>query len=329
MDRRTFVAYSVALIAPSPRVAFAQGRQIQPPRIGYLLTVPLAEKPSAERVAFLEGLRDLGYVDGQSIVIEYRAAAGNLELLPDLAAELVDLNVAVIVPLGLQAVLAAKQATKTIPIVMVAAVDPVATGLVASLARPAGNITGLTHSLPELGGKRVELLKEVSPRVSRVAVLSNRDNPATAAEWKEIQAAARALGVTLQPFDVKQAQDLLDAFSEMSRRRPGALVIILDTLVAPYRQLIAEFTLNNRVPSILALRDYAESGGLLSYGPSLPDLYRRAAGYVDRLLKGARPSDLPIEQPTKFEMVINLKTAKALGLTIPQSLLLRADQVIQ
>ena len=329
MDRRTFVAQSLALIAASPRVAFAQGRPIQPPRIGYLLTVPLSEKPSADRMAFLEGLRHLGYVDGQSIVIEYRAAAGNLELLPDLAAELVDLNVGVIVASGLQAVLADKQATKTTPIVMVAAVDPVATGLVASLARPGGNISGLTLSLPELGGKRVELLKEVSPRVSRIAVLWNRENPATTAEWKEIQAAAHALGVTLQPFDVKQAQDLLDAFSDMSRRRPGALVIILDTLVAPYRQLIAQFTLNNRVPSILALRDYAESGGLMSYGPSLPDLYRRAASYVDRLLKGARPSDLPIEQPTKFELVINLKTAKALSLTIPPSLLLRADQVIE
>jgi ABC-type uncharacterized transport system substrate-binding protein len=325
VNRRTFMVGSFFL-ALAPRFAFAQAKV---PRIGYLLTVPLAEKPSPERVAFLQGLRDLGYIAGQSITVEYRAAAGNLELLPDLVAELVDLNVDVIVVSGFQAVQATKQATKTVPIVMVAAVDPVATGLVASLARPGGNVTGLTLNHPETGGKRLELLREVSPRVSRIAVLSNRDNPAIAAEWSEIQAAARSLGVALQPFDVKQAQDLLSVFSEMTRRRPGALLIVLDTIIAPYRQLIAEFTVKNRVPSILAMRDYAEWGGLLSYGPSLPELYRRAASYVDRLLKGTRPSDLPIERPTKFELVINLKTAKALGLTIPPSVLGRADQVIE
>jgi putative tryptophan/tyrosine transport system substrate-binding protein len=220
-------------------------------------------------------------------------------------------------------------AETVVPIVMVAVVDPVATGLVADLARPGGNVTGLTLSHPETGGKRLELLKEVSPRASRIAVLSNRDNPATLAEWREIQAAARYLGVALQPFDVKHAQDLLNAFSDMTRRRPGALLTVLDTIIAPYRRLIAEFAGNNRVPSILAMRDYAEWGGLLSYGPSLPELYRRAASYVDRLLKGTRPSDLPIERPTKFELVVNLKTARAVGLTIPHSLLIRADQVIQ
>jgi ABC-type uncharacterized transport system substrate-binding protein len=325
VNRRTFMAGSFFL-ALAPRLAFAQAKV---PRIGYLLTVPLAEKPSLERVAFLEGLRDLGYVDGQSIAVQYRAAAGNLELLPDLARELVDLHVAVIVVTGFQAVQAAKQATRTVPIVMVAAVDPVATGLVASLARPGGNITGLTLNHPETGGKRLELLREVSPRMSRIAVLSNRDNPATAAEWKEIQAAARALRVTLQLFDVKQAQDLLNAFSEMTRQRPDAVLIVMDTVIAPFRQLIADFAAKNRVPSIMALRDYTEWGGLMSYGPSLPELYRRAASYVDRLLKGAKPSDLPIERPTNFELVINLKTAKALGLTIPPSLLLRADQVVE
>ena len=325
VNRRTFMAGSFSL-ALAPRFAFAQAKV---PRIGYLLTVPLAEKPSPERVAFLEGLRDLGYIDGQSVTVYYRAAGGNLELLPDLAAELVDLNVDVIVASGFQAVQATKQATKTVPIVMIAAVDPVATGLVASLARPGGNVTGLTMTHPETGGKRLELLKEVSPRASRIAVLSNRDNPATAAEWREIEAAARGLGVALQLFDVKQAQDLLNALSEMTLRRPGALLIVLDTIIAPYRQLIAEFAVKNRVPSILALRDYAEGGGLLSYGPSLPELYRRAAGYVDRLLKGTRPSDLPVERPTKLELVINLKTAKALGLTVPPTLIVRADEVIE
>jgi putative tryptophan/tyrosine transport system substrate-binding protein len=326
MDRRRFLVTSLAGALAAPRFAHAQAKI---PSIGYLLTVPLADKPSAERIAFLEGLRELGYVDGHSITVQYRAAAGNLELLPDLAAELVDLNVALIVVTGFQAVQATKQATRTVPIVMVAAVDPVATGLVASLARPGGNITGLTLNHPETGGKRLELLRGVSPRVSRIAVLSNRDNPATTAEWKEIQAAARALGVTLQLFDIKQAQHLLNAFSEMTRQRPDALLIVMDTIIAPYRQLIAEFTANNRVPSIMALRDYAEGGGLMSYGPSLPELYRRAATYVDRLLKGAKPSDLPIERPTTFELVINLKTAKTLGLTIPPSLLARADQVIE
>ena len=325
VNRRTVVA-GIIFLAFAPRFAFAQAKV---PRVGYLLTVPLAEKPTAERVAFLEGLRELGYIDGQNISVQYRAAAGNLDLLPDLAAELVDLNVDVIVVSGFQAVHAAKQATKIIPIVMIAAVDPVATGLVASLARPGGNVTGLTLSHPETGGKRLQLLTEVSPGASRIAVLSNHDNPATTPEWREIQAAARSLGVALQLFDIKQAQDLLNAFSEMTRRRPGALLVILDTIVAPYRQLIAEFALNNRVPSNLALRDYAEAGGLLSYGPSFPELYRRAAGYVDRILNGTRPSDLPIERPTKFELVVSLKTAKAFGLTIPPSVLLRADHVIE
>ena len=313
-------------LALAPRVMYAQAKI---PRVGYLLTVPLAEKASPERLAFLEGLRDLGHVDGQSITVQYRAAAGNVELLPDLVAELVELNVAVLVVTGFQAVQAAKQTTKTVPIVMVAAVDPVATGLVASLARPGGNITGLTLSHPETGGKRLGLLREISPRVARIAVLSNRDNPATAAEWREIQAAARALGVSVQLFDVKQSEDLLKAFSEMARQRPDALLIVMDSIIAPYRQLVAEFAVNNRVPSIMALRDYAEWGGLMSYGPNLPELYRRAASYVDRLLKGARPSDLPIERPTKFELVINLKTAKVLGVTIPPSLLLRSDRVIE
>ena len=318
VNRRTVMVG--IFLAVAPRFAFAQAKV---PRIGYLLTVPLADKPTAERTAFLEGLRDLGYIDGKNISVQYRAAAGNLELLPDLAAELVALNVDVMVVSGFQAVHAAKQATRTVPIVMIAAVDTVATGLVASLARPGETVTDLTLSHPETGGKRLELLREVSPSASRIAVLSNRDNPATAAEWREIQTASRSLGVTLQLFNV------LNAFSEMTRRRPGALLVVLDTIIAPYRQLIAEFAINNRVPSILALRDYAEAGGLLSYGPSFPELYRRAASYVDRVLKGTRPSDLPIERPTKFELVINLKTAKAFGLAIPHSMLLRADHLIE
>ena len=299
------------------------------PRIGYLLAVPLVEKPSPERIAFIDGLRQLGYRDRQTMIIEYRSAAGNFDLLSDLVAELVELKVNVIAATGFQATLAAKNTTKTVPIVMIAVGDPVGTGLVSSLARPGGNVTGLTLSFPELGGKRVELLKEVVPRLGQVAVVWNPQNAATTAEWKEMHVAARTLGVSLKSFEVRQAQDLLNAFSAIAKHRPSGLITILDTLVGPYRQLIATFALENRLPSILSLRDYAESGGLMSYGPSLPEIYRRAASYVDKILQGAKPADLPIEQPTKFELVINLKTAKVLGLTIPPSILVRADEIIQ
>ena len=327
MNRRRFVAHGLAAI-PIPCVGYAQPPKTIP-RIGYLLAVPLVEKPSPERIAFIDGLRQLGYRDRQTIIIEYRSAAGNFDLLSDLVAELVDLKVNVIAATGFQATLAAKNMTKTVPIVMIAVGDPVGTGLVSSLARPGGNVTGLTLSFPELGGKRVELLKEVVPRLGQVAVVWNPQNAATTAEWKEMHVAARTLGVSLKSFEVGQAQDLLNAFSAISKHRPSGLITILDTLVGPYRQLIATFALENRLPSILSLRDYAESGGLMSYGPSLPEIYRRAASYVDKILQGAKPADLPIEQPTKFELVINLKTAKVLGLTIPPSILVRADEIIQ
>jgi putative tryptophan/tyrosine transport system substrate-binding protein len=327
MNRRRFVAHGLAAI-PIPCVGYAQPPKTIP-RIGYLLAVPLVEKPSPERIAFIDGLRQLGYRDRQTIIIEYRSAAGNFDLLSDLVAELVDLKVNVIAATGFQATLAAKNTTKTVPIVMIAVGDPVGTGLVSSLARPGGNVTGLTLSFPELGGKRVELLKEVVPRLGQVAVVWNPQNAATTAEWKEMHVAARTLGVSLKSFEVGQAQDLLNAFSAISKHRPSGLITILDTLVGPYRQLIATFALENRLPSILSLRDYAESGGLMSYGPSLPEIYRRAASYVDKILQGAKPADLPIEQPTKFELVINLKTAKVLGLTIPPSILVRADEIIQ
>ena len=327
MNRRIFVVQCLAALA-TPHGGFAQSPK-KMPRIGYLLAVPLVDPPSPERVAFVDGLKQFGYVDGQSIVIDYRSAAGNYDLLADLVAELVDLKVDVIAVSGYQATLAAKNATRAVPIVMIAVGDPVGVGLANSLARPGGNVTGLTLSLSELGGKRVELLKEAVLKLGQVAVLGNLQNAAVREEWHATQAAARALGVSLRSFEVRQAQDLLDAFSVIARRSPTGLIMILDTLMGPYRQLVAKFALDNRIPSITALRDYAEFGGLMSYGPHLPDIYRRAASYVDKILRGARPADLPIEQPTKFELVINLKTAKALGLTIPQSLLLRADKVIQ
>ena len=327
VDRRTFIANGLAVILGA---GIGHAQPAKPiPRIGYLLSVPLAEIPSPERAAFIDGLRQLGYVDRQTIVIEYRSAGGNFELLEDVAAELVKLNVDLIAATGFQATLAAKNTTKTVPIVMIAVGDPVGAGLVENLAKPGGNVTGLTLSFPELGGKRVELLKEAVPKLTRVAVVWNSQNAANIAEWKVMQSAARALGVALESFSVRQSSDLLNAFTAIPRYRPGGLVTILDSLIGPYRQLIAKFAQEQRIPSILSLRDYAEFGGLMSYGPSLPEIYRRAATYVDKLLKGARPGDLPIEQPTKFELVINLKAARALNLAIPRTLLLRADQVIE
>jgi putative ABC transport system substrate-binding protein len=291
-----FVAQCLAALV-TPCAGYAQPPK-KIPRIGYLLAVSLVDPPSPERVAFVDGLKQFGYVDGQTIVIDYRSAAGNYDLLADLVAELVDLKVDVIVATGYQATLAAKNGTKAVPIVMIAVGDPVGVGLASSLARPGGNVTGLTLSLSELGGKRVELLKDAVPKLGHVAVLGNLPNAAVREEWHATQAAARTLGISLRSFEVKQAQDLLDAFSVMSKRPPAGLIMILDTVMGPYRQLVAKFALDNRIPSIASLHDYAEFGGLMSYGPHLPDIYRRAGGYVDRIVKGARPAELPIEQPT-------------------------------
>ncbi len=316
-------------LAPAALAAEAQQTK-KVPRLGYLLLVPLAEKPSPEREAFLRRLRELGYVEGESIRIEYRSAAWNRELLAELATELVDLKVDVILATGPQAALAAKEATRTIPIVMVAVTDPVENQIVATLARPGGNITGFTVSLPELGGKRLELLKEAVPGLSSVAVLWNPSNPiSTVPEWRTIQAAASALRVTLRSVEVRSAEDFVKALSALSRHRPAALMMIPDTLTIPYRGIVADFASKNRVPAIFAQRDFAETGGLMSYGPSLPEMFRDAAAYVDKILKGAKAGELPVQQPAKFELVINMKTAKTLGLTIPQSLLVRADEVIQ
>ncbi|MBI4591160.1 MAG: ABC transporter substrate-binding protein [Candidatus Rokubacteria bacterium] len=298
-------------------------------RIGYLLLPPLAEKPSAERQAFLQGLRELGYDQGRNVIIEYRSAAWNRELLPDLAAELVERKVDVILAAGPQPTLAAREATKTIPIVMIAAVDPVESGLVASLARPGANVTGFTAQLPGLAGKRLELLREAVPRVSRVLVIWNPGNPATVTEWKATQAAARTLGIKLESVEVRGAEDFVAAFPRMLQSRPAAVVMIDDTLTVTYREILAEFALKNRVPAITAWREFSEVGGLMSYGPKISDLFRRAAGQVDKILKGVKPAELPVEQPTKFEFVINMRTAKALGLVIAPSLLLRADHVIE
>jgi len=328
MDRRRFLLTSLAGVLAAPRAAGAQ-QAGKVWRIGYLLLAPLAENPSAERQAFLQGLRELGYDESRNVVIEYRSAAWNRELLPDLAMELVERRVDVILVAGPQPAQAAREATRSIPIVMIAEVDPVASGLVASLARPGANVTGFAGAVPGLAGKRLALLREAAPRVSQTFVIWNAGNPAAAAEWKETQAAAGTLKLKATSVEVRNAEDFLAALPRLTRRPPAGVVMVNDTLTITYRAILAEFTVKNRVPAIMGAREFAEAGGLISYGTKFPDLFRRAAGQVDRILKGARPSDLPVEQPTVFELIINLKTAKVLGLTIPPSLLARADQVIE
>ena len=311
-------------------VAFSSEAQ-QPakvPRVGMLLG-PSRAAAAANIEAFRQGLRELGYVEGQNIAVELRFGEGKVDLLPDLAAELVRLRADVIVTWGTPAAGAAKKATSTIPIVMAAAVNPVGTGLVASLARPGGNITGLSSGFSEMYGKTLELLKEVVPRVPRIGVLWNPDNPATTLGFKETQAAARTLRVKLQPLEVRDPTEFEGAFAAMIRERAGALQVIHELMFFTHRQRIVELVAKNRLPAVYARREYVDAGGLMSYGVNFRDNFRRAAAYVDKILKGANPADLPVEQPTRFELVINLKTAKALGLTIPQSVLFRADHVIQ
>ena len=321
------VVLSLSLLA-APVTAGAQPPR-KVPRIGYLVLPPLLEKPSPERAAFLDALSELGYVEGKTVSIEYRSAGWNAELLPDLAEGLVRLNVDVIVTGGGGATPeAARQATKTIPIVVAASADPVGLGLVASLARPGGNITGTSLMAPELGSKRLELLKETVPKISSVAVLWH-PRGAGRLEWQQTEAAARRLGVTLQSYEVRNADDVARALEAMTKKRPDAVIMFFDPLTSGYRVIISDFALKNRLPTIFGAREFAAAGGLMSYGPNIPELFRRAAVYVDKILKGAKPRDLPIEQPTKFELIVNLKTAKALGLTIPPSVLIRADQVVQ
>ena len=301
-------------------------------RIGYLSVGGGAGSPLTE--AFRQGLHELGYVEGHNIAIEFRAAEGS-DRLPALAAELVQLPVDVIVARSTDAAQAAKTTTTTVPIVMVVDADPVATGLVASLARPGGNLTGLTTVATGLGSKRLELLKEAVPSLSRVAVLWNAGSDAMTLIFREIQTAAPALGVSVQPVGVQAAKDLDNAFATMTEERADALFMITDVLTRPYTQQVVDFAAKRQLPTMFEGKDPVAAegpvaaGGLMSYGSSLTDQLRRAASYVDRLLKGAKPADLPVEQPMKFELVINLKTAKELGLTLPPTLLFQADEVIR
>jgi ABC-type uncharacterized transport system substrate-binding protein len=323
MMRLATLAVAVVVLAVPLAVA-AQPAAI--PRIGILS--PGSSGPSPLLNAFQQGLRELGYVEEKSIVIEYRFAEGRPDRLPILAAELVRLKVAAILTINTEASLAAKSATKTIPIVFAWVAEPTR-GLVVSLARPGANVTGLTTFVTELSGKRLQLLKQAVPDVSRVSILWNSASSAATRVAKEMDGEGPRLGIHIHALSVRSPDELPKAFESAARNRSGALFVIEETLLLPHRTRILELAAKYRLPASSQYREFAEAGGLLSYGPNLPDLFRRAAIYVDKILKGTKPGDLPVEQPTKFELVINLKTAKALGLTIPQELLLRADRVVE
>ena len=325
MRRREFITL-LGGAAAWPLVAHAQQvRKIH--TIGYL-SPGLAALPGVY-TAFTNALQVLGWIEGQNIAIERRYAENRLERLPELAAELVRLNVEVIVATGTLGPLAAKDATSTIPIVMTAAGDPLGSGLVASLAQPGGNVTGMSLMVPDIAGKRLELLKEILPRLVRVAVLWNAANPYPAIVFKETQTAARRFGIEVQSLEVRSPDDFDGAFEKIRRRRPDALIDVEDPLTNSLHKRVVEFAAAEQLPSLHGVGEEVEAGALISYGASIPDLFRRAAGYVDKILKGAKPADLPVEQPSKFELVINIKTAKALGLEVPPMLLARADKVIE
>jgi putative ABC transport system substrate-binding protein len=296
------------------------------PRIG-VLRPGLAAAPNYE--AFRQGIRDLGYVEGQNVLLELRDGEGKAERLPDLAAELVRLKVNVIVTSSTPAIQAVKQATTTIPIVMAFSGDPVGTGLVASLAKPGGNITGLSDIGPEISGKQLELLKEAFPTVSRVGFFLNPSNQSNRLRLKAAEATAGELKVQIQALEVQSANDLEKAFSTISNAQAQALMTVRDPAINVNQKRIVEFAAENRLPTMHMDKEPVEAGGLMSYGPDVPDLFRRAATYVDKILKGAKPANLPVERPIKFEFVINLKTAKQIGLTIPPNVLARADRVIK
>jgi putative tryptophan/tyrosine transport system substrate-binding protein len=298
------------------------------PRIGFLTAVS-ASSFAGRTEAFRQGLRELGYVEGKNIVIEYRYGDGKTDRLNQLADELVHIKVDVIVTGGAPATISAKDATRTIPIVMASDADPVGSGIVTSLARPGGNITGFSTLATEIGGKRLELLKEIVPRLSHMAVFGTSTYPGNAQALKEMEVAAGAFGVKLQYRDILDPKEIDAAFREASKARVGAVLVLASSVLLSQRTRITDLVIKNRVPAIYPNGEYVEDGGLMSYGPNIVYLFRRAATYVDKILKGAKPGDLPVEQPTKFELVINLKTAKQIGLTIPPEVLARSDKVIK
>ena len=320
------VAFTLSVLLTPPATEAQQRDHL--PRVGYLGTSSALLEPELVK-AFREGLRDLGYVEGRNILIEYRWAEGNYQRYPDLVADLVNLKVDLILTTGTPGALAAKRATQTIPIVMAVAGDAVGAGLVSSLARPGGNVTGLTAINPDLEGKRLGILREVFPKLTTLVVLLNPSNPYTAVSWEQTKVSAKALGIKLQPVELRGPGEFKDAFAKVARQRPDGITMVSDRFLLAHRTQIVDFVAKTRLPAMYPYRDFVVAGGLMSYSPSYEDLFRRAATYVDKILKGAKPADLPVEQPTKFELVINLKAAKTLGLTIPASVLARADQVIE
>jgi putative tryptophan/tyrosine transport system substrate-binding protein len=327
MKRREFITLLGGTAVAWPLSARAQqgGESLL---VGMLETTS-RQVNSANLAAFLKGLREFGFIEGQNLRIEYRSADGRTERFSDLANEVIKLNVNVIVTRGTPAALAAKKATDRIPIVMAANGDPVGSGLVASLARPGGNITGLSALVFDLYPKRVELLRDTITPLTRIVGFFNMDNPISTREWNEILTAARSFGIAAELFDIRDRDALEPAFDAAIRQRPNAAVVGLDTVTQSNHKMIAELATTHRLPAIYASREFVEAGGLLAYGVSYSDLYYRAATYVDQIRKGNKPSDIPVQQPTKFELMINLKTAKALGLEIPPTLLARADEVIE
>ncbi len=322
----TIIVAGLAFLgAPCPSHAQQPAKM---PRIGYISGGSSTDALHLLE-AFRQGLRELGHVEGRDVALEFRYAEGDFRRLPGLMAELIRLPVDIVVAVGDPTINAAKQATSTIPIVMAAVGDPVGRGFVASLARPGGNLSGVSNLAVDLTGKSLELLKEVVPRLSRVAVLRNGANPTHPLFWLEAQRPGESLGVKLQSLEVRSPGEFEAAFAAMLRERAGALLVLPDPLLFGQRTRLADLSARSRLPAMFAFREHAESGSLISYGPNLAFNFRRAAAYVGKILKGAKPADLPVEQPTRFELVVNLKTAKALGLTIPRSILVRADQVIE
>src|SRR5919201_194787 len=325
IGRREFIPLLGGAAAALPRAARAQ-QAGKLPTIGFLGATPSVE--SQRVAAFVHRLRELGWIDGRNLAIEYRWAEGRSEQYAENAAEFVRLKVDVIVTVATPPTVAAKQATSVIPIVFAATNDPVGSGLVASLARPGGNVTGLSNQVSETGSKKLELLREVVPGLHRMAILANVSNPGVLLDMNEAQAAARSLGLEIIKSEISRAEDISPAIDAL-KGRADALYVCADPLVNTHRIGVNILAVAARLPTMHGLREYVEAGGLMSYGANVPDLFRRAADYVDKILRGARPTDLPVEQPTKFELVINLKTARALGLEVPATLLARADEVIE
>jgi putative ABC transport system substrate-binding protein len=326
MQRREFITLLGGAAVAWPLAARAQQQKVW--RIGMLDTAS-RELNSANLAVFYKELRDFGYVEGQNLIIEYRSADGRNERLPDLVSELLRLNVDLIVVRGTPEVLAIKNATSTIPVVMSAVVDPVGLGVAASLRRPGGNITGMSSIVTELEAKRVELLKELVPGMKRMALLGDFRNSAVAMQWDEVQIAARSLGIEAQRFDVRSNADVNRAFEVAIREHVDAIRVGVDGVTRPNRRLIIDLAAMHKLPTIYAAREFADEGGLIAYAANYAHLYLRAASFVDKIFKGANPADIPVEQPTKFDLIVNLKTAKALGLTVPYTLLARADEVIE